>query len=397
MSFFKSIKKPPEDPIFGLNVAFKADMRPHKINLVVGEYRSAEGEPLVLSVVKKAEAYLLEENLNKEYLPIEGDRKYIQHTLQLIFGLTNPNLIPQNIIGFQTVGGTSALRLAGELILQEIPNIYIPEPSWANHRQIFSQLGMRVHTYPYYNHATQELDFSGICQAIEKMAPRSLILLHACCHNPTGIDLTEEQWLELSGLIKHRRHLPFFDLAYQGFGSGCEEDAKAIRLFLREGHEMFVAYSFAKNMGLYGERAGALALVCWDPQAVVNVQSNAKRLIRTNYSNPPLHAARIVTSILDSPKLTEEWKQELAAMRNRIKEIRHAFARKLQAANLNKNFEFFERQSGLFSLSGLSADQVSLLQQEYAIFMPSNGRINMAGINRHNMDSLVNAFAAVLG
>jgi aspartate/tyrosine/aromatic aminotransferase len=397
MPFFNDIPLLPDDPILGLPSAFAADPRPNKINLGIGAYRTAEGLPLVLSSVRKAENQLLQKNLNKDYLPIEGDGEFIRSSLKLLLGADCHILHSGHFFAAQTVGGASALRIAGEFLSKLISKtIFLSQPSWSNHKQIFERAGLNVGSYPYFYPTTCLLDYPGMCQAIKNMPRGSIILLHGCCHNPTGIDPTFEEWKELSQIIKQQQVIPLFDIAYQGFGHGLEEDAKAIRYFASEGHEMLISYSFSKNFGLYGERVGFLTIISSNSEVVPKIGSQIKYLIRGNYSNPPLHGARIVSTILKSQELTLEWKTELNNMCERVKEMRRALVAALLVQGKGSNFAYMEKQIGLFSFSGLSLEQVDRLKREKAIYMPSNGRINIAGLNTQNLSYVVDGLLSVL-
>jgi aspartate/tyrosine/aromatic aminotransferase len=397
MPFFNDIPLLPEDPILGLPIAFSADSRPNKINLGVGSYKTAEGLPLVLTSVRKAESQLLQKHLNKEYLPIEGDKDFIHYSLLLLLGADSPLFQTGHFFAAQTVGGASALRIAGEFLAKLISKtIFLSQPSWSNHKPIFERAGLNVGSYPYFDPNTCLLDYQGMCEAIKNMPPGSVILLHGCCHNPTGIDPTFEQWKELSTLIKKQQLIPLFDIAYQGFGQDLDQDAQAIRYFVREGHEMFIAYSYSKNFGLYGERVGFLTIICSKSESVSKIGSQIKSLIRGNYSNPPLHGARIVSTILKSHELTLEWKMELSNMRERIKEMRKALVAALHVKGQDHNFAYMHQQNGLFSFSGLSPEQVQYLRNEKAIYMPSNGRLNIAGLNTQNLSYVAEALLSVM-
>lgn len=397
MQFFHDIPLLPDDPILGLPAVFAADPRPYKINLGIGAYKTEEGCPLVLSSVKKAEHFLEQKNLNKEYLPIEGDPEFLRYSLQLLFGHDSTVLQSDKYFAAQTVGGASALRLGAEFLSKLVSQtIFISKPSWSNHKQIFEKGGLHVGSYPYIDAQTTLFDYHGMCEAIKNMPPASIVLLHGCCHNPTGIDPTFEQWKELSVLIKSKELIPFFDMAYQGFGQGLEEDAQAIRHFVDEGHEMLVAYSFSKNFGLYGERVGFLTVISSQPDRASKIGSQIKYLIRANYSNPPLHGARIVSTILKSPQLNQEWKSELKMMCNRIKEMRNALLAALSAKDNSCKYSNLQNQNGLFFFSGISSDKVLTLRNEKAIYLPNNGRINIAGLNMQNVSYVADALLSVI-
>lgn len=397
MPFFNTIPQVPDDPILSVAPAFEADSRPYKVNLGIGSYKTEEGKPLVLTSVRKAEEQLLQQHLHKEYLPIEGDAAFIRCALSLIFGMNSLVLQSKQFVAAQTIGGSGALYIIGEFLAKFISKIiFMAHPTWSNHKQLFERAGLKIDHYPYFDHKTNSLDYNGMCRTIKNMPPGSVILLHGCCHNPTGIDPTFEQWQELSALIKKQQIFPLFDCAYQGFGKGIEEDAQAIRYFAEEGHEMGVAYSFSKNFGLYGERVGLLTMICDKTTLVPKLNSQIKHLIRSNYSSPPIHGARIVSTILQSPELTAEWKAELTHMRHRIKEMRQTLIDTLLLFSQKYDFSYLRKQSGLFSFSGLNPEQVHRLRQEKAIYMLSNGRINIAGLNMQNVSYVAEALLSVM-
>lgn len=390
MSYFDNVAKLPEDPILGLSIAFAADPRPHKVNLGVGAYRDAEGKPYVLSCVRKAEQILLEKQLNKEYLPIKGDPDFLQTSVKLIFGESQRS--NAELFSIQALGGTGALRLGGDFLAQNTGRtIFIPDPTWLNHRRVFTHAKLQVETYPYYDFKERCLDFAGLCAAIQKMPAGSAIVLHSSCHNPTGIDPTIEQWKELSALIKKQHVLPFFDLAYAGLGKGFEQDVFPIKHFAEQGHELFCATSYSKMFGLYGERVGMLTVISPRSEAI---GSHLKVLARGSYSNPPLHGERIVTTILQSEALKTEWLHELEGMRTRIQGLRQ----KLVAALITGGIETAKElstQQGMFAYTGLDQELLQRLCDEYAIYMADSGRINLAGLNARNFDYVVDALVAV--
>jgi aspartate aminotransferase len=397
MSFFKSVELLPEDPILSLPIYFAADAHPKKVNLGIGAYKDAQGKPAVLSCVRKAEKIIFDQNLNKEYLPIEGNKAYISSLSQLAFGSDLNNKLADRMFAVQTVGGTGGLSIAGDFFFHNLSKtVQLSDPTWPNHRPIFRYAGLNMESYPYYDNQKHDLDFAGMCQAITKMPAGNILVLHGCCHNPSGMDPTQEQWKELSSLIKKQRVLPFFDFAYQGFGNGIEEDAFAVRYFAEQGHEMLVASSCSKNFGLYGERMGMLVIISSDRETIPKVSSQIKQIIRSNYSMPPLHGSRIISTILQNEELTKEWHQELAQMRNRVKEMRQALMEKLKAKNINMDVSFMARQTGLFSFTGLNSDQVQSLRRDYGIYITNNGRANIAGLTWDNIDYVVEAMAKVL-
>ncbi len=392
MRFFDKVEMAPADPILGINAAFKADPRPNKVNLSIGAYKTDDLQPLVLPAVRKAEQRIVADNLDKEYLPQDGNPEYVKHSIKLVFGTDI-----DGIFGAQAPGGTAGVRIAGEFLVQIGSQvIYIPDPTWANHNQVFTRAGLEVASYPYYDADRKEFTRAQMIKAIKSMPSGSPILLHACCHNPTGIDPNPEDWKELSTVIKAQGLLPVFDFAYQGFGQGVAEDAMAVRHFLSEGHQMLVANSYSKNFGLYGERTGGFYAVTGDTESVKKVRSQVMRIIRANYSNPPVHGSRIVATVLASETLRQEWEAALAGMRNRTSGMRKALADSLKAGGSRMDFSFMYGQKGMFSYSGLSKAHVDRLREAYAIYMPSNGRINVAGLSPRNLDYIVQAILAVL-
>lgn len=390
MSYFDNVAKLPEDPILGLSIAFAADPRPHKVNLGVGAYRDAEGKPYVLSCVRKAEQILLEKQLNKEYLPIKGDPDFLQTSVKLIFGESQRS--NAELFSIQALGGTGALRLGGDFLAQNTGRtIFIPDPTWLNHRRVFTHAKLQVETYPYYDFKERCLDFAGLCAAIQKMPAGSAIVLHSSCHNPTGIDPTIEQWKELSALIKKQHVLSFFDLAYAGLGKGFEQDVFPIKHFAEQGHELFCATSYSKMFGLYGERVGMLTVISPRSEAI---GSHLKVLARGSYSNPPLHGERIVTTILQSEALKTEWLHELEGMRTRIQGLRQKLVAALITGGI-KTAKELSTQQGMFAYTGLDQELLQRLCDEYAIYMADSGRINLAGLNARNFDYVVDALVAV--
>lgn len=397
MPFFESVPQLPEDPIFGLIKAFAADPNPNKVNLGIGSYKTADNQSLLLTCVSKAEIELAKRHLFKEYLPIEGDDTFLKLALTAPLGKQSPALITNTVFAAQAIGGSGALRIGAEFLAHAIsPVIYISDPSWPNHTPIFEQAGLTVHSYPYYDYHRNALKFDELCAAIKKMPPSSTMLLQGCCHNPTGVDLSFEQWKEVSALIKKQNVLPFFDMPYQGFGTNLENDAKPIRYFIEQGHEMLLAYSFSKNFGLYGERIGFLAAITKTPDDAKRVGSQIKQLIRSNYSNPPINGARIISTVLNSPELTLEWTQELQNMRDRIVEMRIALSAALMSKAEHIDFSYMRNQAGMFTICGLDQSMVHRLRSEWGLYIPINGRINIAGINTQNLDYVAEAIASVL-
>ncbi len=397
MSLFDSIQLLPEDPIMHLPQLFAAEKNPNKVNLGIGSYKDSHGQPLVFGAVREAEKILLQNQPNKEYPPIEGNQQFIDATLKLIFSEELLKSISNTLFAQQTVGGTCALRVAGEFLAHYgAREIYLPSPTWPNHNLIFQYAYLNPKSYPYYNSAIHAIEFDSLLQSLDKMKERSVVLLQASCHNPTGVDLSSFQWEQLSIIIKKKRLIPLFDFAYQGFGEGIEQDALAVRLFAQEQHEMFVAYSFAKNFGLYGERVGLLAVIAKTPEARNKMRSHLKQLARSNYSVPPLHGARIVSTILHSEVLTQHWREELSAVCNRIKEMREALVTGLMAAGVKKDMNYLKKQIGMFSFTDLAPAQVQYLREQYGIYLAGNGRANIAGLNHENLQYVITALADVI-
>jgi len=394
MSFFSHVQLIPEDPILSIPPLFAADKHPNKVNLGVGAYRDAEGHPLVLNSVRKAEHYLFSQNLNNEYLPMDGDPDFCLESLTLALG--EGSLHFPRVFTAQTVGGSAALKVAGDFLIRQFPQakIQLSHPSWSNHRHIFTKCGFEIDSYPYMqNH---HFDFEGMCSAIKQMPKGDIILLHACCHNPSGTSPTFDQWVQISQLILEQKLFVLFDMAYQGFGAGLDEDAAALRYFADQNHEMAVTISHSKNFGLYGERVGLLAFFMKASETVDKVGSQIKSTIRSIYSSPPAHGARIVKTVLQSEELTAEWKEELKNMRHRIIEMRKALTAELQSKESSSDFTFIQEQEGLFSMTGLNREQVSLLRAEHGIYMPPSGRINVAGLNSQNVKIVADAIHEVI-
>lgn len=397
-SLFAAVELAPRDPILGLNEAFAADPRPQKVNLGVGVYYDEEGRIPLLASVKTAEEARVRQAKPRGYQPIEGPAAYTGAVQRLIFGADSPLLAEGRIVTAQGLGGTGALRIGGDLLRRIVPEttVYISDPSWENHRGIFEAAGFPVRTYRYYDPATGGVDFAGMKAALAAMAPRSIVVLHACCHNPTGADLTEAQWQEVAQACVAGELVPFLDMAYQGFAEGIDADAAAVRHFLAAGIPFFVSSSFSKNFSLYGERVGALSLVTGSRDEAERVLSQLKRVIRTNYSNPPTHGAALVADVLASSELRAQWEEELGGMRRRIRAMREGLRQRLEAAVPGKDFSFVTEQRGMFSYTGLTPEQVERLKSEYGIYAVRSGRICIAALNARNLDYVAEAIAAVL-
>lgn len=396
MSVFELVEKAPEDPILGLNLAFQRDPRPTKVNLGVGAYKTEEGHPLVLSSVSQAEERVVRAHLDKEYQPIPGPTEYRKAAADLVMGEDHPAVAAGRVFAMQAVGGTGALRLGAELLATRgMDTIALSNPTWANHPNIFNRTGIKSTSYPYYDIATHRLDFLKLLESLDQLPPHTPVLLHACCHNPTGMDLSQEQWTTLSSLMLEKKLFPFFDFAYQGFGVGVEEDAWPIRHFAQHHPELLVAYSFAKNLGLYGERAGMLLCLGRDRETAERVGSRLIALARASYSNPPCHAARLVTTVLQNQDLRRLWHSELTQMRHRVMNMRKTLAQAVGASLPSRNFSFMDNQRGMFSFLGISKEQAERLTKDFAIYLPNSGRVNVAGLNSGNLDYVVEAITAV--
>ena len=397
-SIFSAVEMAPRDPILGLNESFAADSRSGKVNLGVGVYFDENGKIPLLDAVKQAEKARLAAMPPRGYQPIEGPAVYNQAVQNLLFGKDSPLLAEGRVIGAQALGGTGALKLGADYLKRLLPDakVHISNPSWENHRALFEAAGFVVDSYPYYDAATRGIDFSGMTACLNALPAGSIIVLHACCHNPTGADLSEAQWRETIGIIQARGLVPFLDMAYQGFAEGIAEDALALNLFAASGMQFFVSSSFSKSFSLYGERVGALSVVTASKEESARVLSQVKRVIRTNYSNPPTHGGSIVAAVLSTPELRGLWESELAGMRGRIRAMRLSFVEKLKAKGVAQDFSFIAQQRGMFSYTGLSAEQVARLQSEFGIYAVSTGRICVAALNTHNIDYVVDSLAAVL-
>ncbi|TKI07506.1 amino acid aminotransferase [Martelella alba] len=395
---FEKIPQAAADPILGLIELFRADPRPGKINLGIGVYKDETGKTPVLTSVKKAEQYLLENESTKNYLGIDGLPAFAQCTQTLLFGADSPIIADKRACTAQTPGGTGGLRVAADFLTRstDAKRIWISSPTWPNHRNVFGAVGLELCEYPYYDAAAHVMDFDGMLENLQHAQAGDVVLFHGCCHNPTSIDPTEAQWRILADLSQSKGWLPLFDFAYQGFANGLEEDALGLRIFTENHREMIIASSYSKNFGLYNERVGACTLVAADPEAAGRVLSQVKSGIRANYSNPPSHGAAIVATILGNEALRALWEQELTEMRERIKRMRQLFVSTLQEKGAQQDFSFINQQNGMFSFSGLNKDQVLRLREEFGIYAVNSGRINVAGMTTDNMAQLCEAIVAVL-
>ncbi|MBB3777474.1 aromatic-amino-acid transaminase [Xanthomonas campestris] len=397
MSFFANVEQVPGDPILGLTEAYNADSRPNKVNLGVGIYYDENGRIPLLRAVHKIEQQLALDAKPRGYLPIDGLAAYGKATQELLFGTESALLASGRVATSQTVGGSGALRVGADLLKKLLPTatIAISNPSWENHRAVFGAAGFEVVDYTYFDAASHGLNFDGMLADLAKLEPGTVVLLHACCHNPTGADLTKEQWKQVAGLLKERKLFPFVDIAYQGFDKGIEADAYAVRLLAAEGIDSYVvASSYSKSFSLYGERVGALSVVSATAAEAKAVQSQVKRIIRTIYSSPSTHGAALVAGVLTSPELRDLWEQELTEMRERIHALRAGLVAKLATLGAPE-FDFIQRQAGMFSYSGLTRTQVDRLREEFAIYAVGTGRICVAALSQRNLDYVAQAVATV--
>ncbi|MFZ2853422.1 MAG: amino acid aminotransferase [Rhodocyclaceae bacterium] len=397
-SIFAAVEMAPRDPILGLNESFNADTRPTKVNLGVGVYFDDNGKIPLLGAVRVAEKARLEAMPPRGYQPIEGLGAYNQAVQGLLFGKESALLAEGRVVTVEALGGTGALKVGADYLKRLTPGatVYISDPSWENHRALFESAGFPVDVYPYYDAATRGVNFDGMKAKLNSLPADSIIVLHACCHNPTGADLNEAQWREVIDVIRARGLVAFIDMAYQGFADGIAEDALALNLFAASGLQFFVSSSFSKSFSLYGERVGALSLVTASKDEAARVMSQVKRVIRTNYSNPPIHGGAVVAAVLSNPELRQMWEDELAGMRDRIRAMRVSLVEKLKAKGVAQDFSFVAKQRGMFSYTGLSAEQVERLRSEYGIYAVSTGRICLAALNTKNIDYVAEAIAAVL-
>jgi aromatic-amino-acid transaminase len=384
---FSAIDMAPRDPILGITEAFNADQNPAKINLGVGVYYDDNGKVPLLACVQKAEEILIAAPAPRTYLPIEGLAAYDKAVQELVFGADSAVIQEKRAITVQAIGGTGALKIGADFLKRFAPDaqVYISDPSWENHRALFESAGFTVNNYSYYDPATHGVNFAGMIADIKAMPAGSIVLLHACCHNPTGADLTSAQWDEVIAAVTSGGLVPFLDMAYQGFGAGIAD----------AGGPLLVSNSFSKSFSLYGERVGALSVVAASGEEAARLMSQVKRVVRTNYSNPPVHGGKVVATVLTTPELRQLWEDELAGMRVRIKEMREAFVAKLKAKAPAHDFDFVRDQVGMFSYSGLTKEQVGKLREQ-SIYAVDTGRICVAALNSRNIDTVIDAIAKVL-
>jgi len=398
MSLFDAVEMAPRDPILGLNEQFNADPNPAKVNLGVGVYYDDNGKLPLLACVAAAEKQMLEAPKARGYLPIDGIAAYDKAVQGLVFGADSEAVKGGRIATVQGIGGTGGLKIGADFLKKAKPNarVLISDPSWENHRALFTSAGFAVDAYPYYDASLKGVDFAAMLGALNAAPAGTIVVLHACCHNPTGYDITPAQWVDVVKAVKARELVAFLDMAYQGFGDGIAEDGAVIQQFLAAGIDFFVSTSFSKSFSLYGERVGALSVVCASADEAARVLSQLKVVIRTNYSNPPTHGAQVVATVLTTPALRAMWEQELAGMRVRIKAMRTALVAKLAAAGVRQDLDFITRQRGMFSYSGLSKTQMQRLRSEFGVYGVDSGRICVAALNSKNIDYVVDAIAKVL-
>jgi aromatic-amino-acid transaminase len=383
----------PADPIIGVTEAFLADKNPAKVNLGVGVYTDDSGKIPLLESVKRAEDLRMKTAPHRGYLPIDGLAAFDAEVQKLVFGIQS-----KSIVTVQALGGTGGLKIGADFLKLVNPSaqVWISEPSWENHRQLFEAAGFAVKSYAYYEPKNRGLDFAGMQRGLKALPAGSIVVLHACCHNPTGVDLDNDQWREVLQIVQSRGLIPFLDLAYQGLADGAEDDAYAARLFAGAMTPVFLSSSFSKSFSLYGERVGALSVVASSPEEATRVLSNLKRVVRTNYSNPPTHGSQIVATVLSSPELNALWLRELGEMRDRIKKMRHALVEGVQRRVPGADWSFILKQRGMFSYSGLTKEQVGRLRNEYSIYTIDTGRICVAALTSRNVDYVADAIAKVI-
>lgn len=395
---FQHIEAFPGDPILSLNEDFQQDPRTNKVNLSIGIYFDDDGRLPVMKAVAEAEAALLADMGPRPYLPMSGMAAYRQAVQALVFGEDNPARVDGRIATLQTLGGSGALRVGADFLKRYFPNteLWLSDPSWENHRVVFERAGFKVNSYPYYDPATGGLKFDEMLAAIQQIPQGGIVLLHACCHNPTGVDLNNEQWLQVIDVVKQRKLLPFVDMAYQGFGSNLDDDAFVVRELARQGVPALVANSFSKNFSLYGERCGGLSVICQSADEAGRVLGQLTGAVRANYSNPPTHGARVVARVLTSPELRASWQQELATMCDRIARMRQAIHEQLREHVTGEKLSRYIKQRGMFTYTGLTAEQVDRLKNEHGVYLLRSGRMCVAGLNERNVGVVANAIGQVL-
>ena len=398
MSLFTAVEMAPRDPILGLNEQFAADANPNKVNLGVGVYFDDNGKLPLLECVQAAEKAMMEKPTARGYLPIDGIAAYDNGVKALVFGAESDVVKSGRVATVQAIGGTGGLKIGADFLKKLNPNakVLISNPSWENHKAIFTNAGFEVGSYAYYDAATRSIDFAGMLADLNAAAAGTVVVLHACCHNPTGYDITAAQWDEVIAVVKAKGLIPFLDMAYQGFGHGIAEDGAVIGKFVAAGLDIFVSTSFSKSFSLYGERVGALSVVASDKDEAARVLSQLKIVIRTNYSNPPTHGGAVVAAVLNNPELRAQWEAELGEMRVRIKAMRQKLVDGLKAAGVQQDMSFITTQIGMFSYSGLSKDQMVRLRNEFGVYGTDTGRMCVAALNSKNIDHVCKSIAAVI-
>jgi aromatic-amino-acid transaminase len=395
---FSAVTLAPADPILGLTEAFVADKNPKKVNLGVGVYQDGTGKVPVLAVVREAEKLWFEKEDSKSYIAIDGVPAYRKEVQELLLGAGSELIASGRVVTAQAVGGTGALRLGADFLKRFLPSseLYLSSPSWENHRAVFETAGFVVKDYAYYSAESHGLDFGAMKASLANVPAKSIVVLHACCHNPTGVDLSAAQWDEVVSIVRERDLVPFIDFAYQGFGEGIEQDAVAVRAFTKAGLPCVISSSFSKSFSLYRERVGAITFITADADEAKRVTSQLKRTIRTNYSSPSSHGGQVVALVLGSPDLRQKWEAELTEMRTRIQRMRKLFVQRLKARGITRDFSFIEQQTGMFSYSGLELEKVRRLRAEFGLYIVDSGRICVAALNENNLDYVTEAISQVL-
>lgn len=398
MSMFTAVEMAPRDPILGLNEQFAADTNPQKVNLGVGVYYDDNGKLPLLQCVQAAEQDMMKAPAARGYLPIDGIAAYDNAVKALVFGADSEPVQSGRVATIQAIGGTGGLKVGADFLKKLNPNakVLISDPSWENHRALFTQAGFQVESYPYYDAAKRGVDFDGMLAALNAAPAGTIVVLHACCHNPTGYDITPAQWDQVVAAVKAKGLVPFLDMAYQGFGYGLKEDGAAVAKFVAAGLTFFVSTSFSKSFSLYGERVGALSVLCENKEEAARVLSQLKIAIRTNYSNPPIHGGAVVAAVLGNPELRALWEKELGEMRTRIKAMRQKLVDGLKAAGVKQDMSFITTQIGMFSYSGLTKDQMVRLRNEFGVYGTDTGRMCVAALNSKNIDYVCASIAKVV-
>ena len=398
MSLFSNVEMAPRDPILGLNEQFNADTNPNKVNLGVGVYFDENGKLPLLACVQAAEKTMMESPKPRGYLPIDGIAAYDAGVKSLVFGADSEAVKSARVATVQAIGGTGGLKVGADFLKRLNPNakVLISDPSWENHRALFTEAGFTVESYPYYDAATRGVNFDGMLAALNATAPGTVVVLHACCHNPTGYDITSEQWDQVVATVKAKNLTAFLDMAYQGFAHGLTQDGAAVQKFVAAGLNFLVSTSFSKSFSLYGERVGALSVLCQSKEEADRVLSQLKIMIRTNYSNPPTHGGAVVAAVLGNPELRALWEKELASMRERIKQMRTLLVEKLKAAGVKQDMSFITQQISMFSYSGLTKDQMVRLRNEFGVYGTDTGRMCVAALNSKNIDYVCASIAKVI-